>query len=98
MEVPPSWLELRTPSVRFDAALDRLNVGEREAILLASELGASRLIIDELQGRQEAEKRGIRVTGMVGVLAEAAGVGLISDLAAVLNDYEKQTSISHLRF
>lgn len=84
LEVPPSWLELRTPSARFDAGLSRLNVGEREAILLASELGANRLIIDELEGRREAEKRGIRVTGTVGVLAEAARVGLIADLAAVL--------------
>jgi len=85
MEFPPTWIELRTPSSGFDAALGRLNVGERDAILLASELHANRLIVDDLQGRQEAEKRGLRVTGTVGVLAEAAAVGVIHNLADVLH-------------
>ena len=51
--------------------------GEREAILLAQELKADELIIDELRGRQEAVLRQMRVTGTIGVLRAAAKLGLL---------------------
>jgi hypothetical protein len=51
--------------------------GEREAIQLAAEVHANQLIIDDLQGREEAQRRGLRVTGTVGVLREAAVLGLL---------------------
>lgn len=90
MAQPPQWLEIRTPSGKPNDALAKLNVGEREAILLAVELGADQVVIDELQGRQEAERLGLRVTGTVGVLAEAAKLGLI-DLKSTLTRLQ-QTS------
>jgi predicted nucleic acid-binding protein len=54
-----------------------LGPGEREAILLAQELKADELIIDELRGRQEAVLRQMRVTGTIGVLRAAAKLGLL---------------------
>jgi predicted nucleic acid-binding protein len=55
----------------------RIHSGEREAILLAHELQTDELIMDDLTGRREAERRHIRVTGTVGVLRAAARSGLI---------------------
>jgi predicted nucleic acid-binding protein len=55
----------------------RIHPGEREAILLAQELNADELIMDDLTGRREAERRRLRVTGTVGALRAAARLGVI---------------------
>lgn len=73
---PPDWLEVQ-PVSRNDPVLDRLGAGEREAILLAIELLADALIIDERAGRFEASRRSVRVIGTLGVLDSAAQRGLI---------------------
>jgi|SRR5271154_3045167 predicted nucleic acid-binding protein len=73
----PSWLEVRTPMNAPDASLGKLDPGERDAILLAGELRADQLIVDDRQGRREAEKRGIPVMGTLGVLQEAATLHLL---------------------
>jgi len=72
--VPPSWLEVRSPeSTGSSLALGR---GERDAICLASELSAL-CLIDDRKARREAERMGVRVTGLLGLLAEASDRGLI---------------------
>jgi predicted nucleic acid-binding protein len=60
-----------------DASLAVLDLGERDAILLAGELGADQLIVDDRQGRIEAVRRGIAVLGTLGVMREAANLGLL---------------------
>lgn len=79
----PSWLEVRAPLNVADTMLARLDAGERDAILLAAELHADQLIVDERQGRREAERRGIPVMGTLGVLREAANLQLLDIRAAV---------------
>jgi|HubBroStandDraft_6_1064221.scaffolds.fasta_scaffold1717748_1 predicted nucleic acid-binding protein len=54
MSSPPSWLEVRSPTSPKADELDYLGAGEREAILLAEELRAEWLIIDDYEGRIEA--------------------------------------------
>jgi predicted nucleic acid-binding protein len=61
-----------------DALLAKLDPGERGAILLAGELRADQLIVDDQEGRREAEKRGLVVMGTLGVLQEAATLGLLN--------------------
>ena len=72
----PDWLEILSPAPVVDAALAGLDAGEREAIALAGQLSLSsdsiQLIVDELLGRREAERRGLPVIGTIGVLREAA--------------------------
>jgi predicted nucleic acid-binding protein len=55
MQQPPEWVDVRTPAAHADSMLPRLGAGEREAILLAEELGCDELILDEAAARQIAE-------------------------------------------
>jgi predicted nucleic acid-binding protein len=67
---PPEWCEIR-PDPPSDPTFRPLDPGERAAILLALSLHADRLLIGEWEGRAEAERRRLLVTGTLGVLAEA---------------------------
>jgi predicted nucleic acid-binding protein len=80
---PPAWLQILSPTLSPDADLARLDAGERDAILLAEELGADQIIIDEMRGRREAERRHIPFTGTLGVLAAGAEEGLLDLRSAV---------------
>ena len=67
---PPSWLQVATPqSIPTDLALD---AGEREAIALALELGAERVLMDEKQGREAAQSHGLKVAGTLAVILDGA--------------------------
>jgi predicted nucleic acid-binding protein len=79
----PEWLEVRQVAGTGDSALAKLDDGEREAIMLAEELRADALILDERAGREEAERRKIRVIGTIRVLDDAAEAKLL-DLPAAL--------------
>jgi predicted nucleic acid-binding protein len=73
----PSWLEIRIPNNAPDSSLAKLDPGERDAIMLATELRADQLIVDDREGRKHAEERRIPVIGTLGVLKEAATLGLL---------------------
>src|SRR5262245_2485000 len=90
----PEWLEVRTVSGPLDASLDFLDVGEREAILLATELEADALIIDEPAGREAAKRQGLRVIGTLRVLYDAAAAGLC-DLVQAYERLQHTTFRAH---
>lgn len=79
----PNWLEVRSPLAVPDSSLAKLDAGERDAITLATELHVDRLIVDEREGRREAERRGIPVIGTLGVLREAAILKLLDIRVAI---------------
>ncbi len=69
-----------------EALRDQLDPGEAEAIAVAIELNAGLLLVDEKRGRRIAMDRGLAVTGLLGVLAEAKARGFITEGRPVLDD------------
>jgi predicted nucleic acid-binding protein len=88
LSTPPAWLKISSTSYQADPLLDLLDRGERDAILLAESVKADRLIIDDLDGRREAENRKLPVIGTLGILAEAARRNLL-DLPEALAALQK---------
>ena len=60
-----------------------LDPGEHDAILLALQVKADLVIMDEREGVEEARRLGLIVTGTLGVLDRAAERGLIDLPSAV---------------
>ena len=83
MAEPPTWLEVHPIAEPPDAGLARLEAGEQEAIVLAQELQADIVLIDDGKARDLAMARGLRAMGTIGVLEQAAVQGLV-DLPEVL--------------
>jgi uncharacterized protein len=63
----------------------RLGDGEREAIVLAIEIGADAVLIDERAGRQVAEQAGLKVIGPLGLLVEAKRAGHVTTIRGELD-------------
>ncbi len=54
-----------------------LDYGEAETIALALEIGADLVLIDEREGRHHAQRHGLHVLGLLGMLIEAKATGLV---------------------
>jgi predicted nucleic acid-binding protein len=99
---PPGWCQVQ-PDVVSDPPLDEvLDPGERAAIAMALSISADRLLIDDWEGRIEAARRQLRVTGTLGVLAEAHQVHLIDFESAVsrlsqTNFYLSENLVNEMR-
>lgn len=71
---------------RVQELREDLDPGESEAIVLAMECHADLLLVDERRGRRIAVRLGLKVTGLLGVLAEAKKAGLIERVKPVLDE------------
>ncbi|WP_460192961.1 DUF3368 domain-containing protein [Thermosynechococcus sp. FA-CM-4201] len=88
-KVVPTLSWIRTQSAtnqQFVSALRaELDPGEAEAIALAVELNADRLLMDERLGRAAAMRVGLQVTGVLGILIAAKRNHLIQEVKPLLN-------------
>ena len=80
---PPDWLKINPVSQLRDATVALLDAGEGEAILLAQQLNADLLLLDDMKARRTATERGLVITGILGILDQAATMKLIALPAAV---------------
>lgn len=60
-----------TNPLAVELLLDQLDLGESQAIVLAHELDADLLLMDERRGRRRALQSGVTVVGTLGILVEA---------------------------
>ena len=69
------WIEVVNPKgyVGEICSRYRIHVGEAESILLARELNADLLLINERDGRRAAKNAGIKVKGTIGVISDCVG-------------------------
>lgn len=83
------WIEIRSVTDQQQVEIleqDRnLDAGEANAIVLALELQANQLLIDERLGRLEAKRQGLRITGILGVLLAAKNQNLISEVCPIMD-------------
>jgi hypothetical protein len=82
------WIKLRQPAdlKAVNALKHDLDSGESEAIVLAQELQADWILLDERAGTQIAESLGLKPIGLVGILIIAKEKGLISSVTLVLDE------------
>lgn len=83
-----NWIEIKAP---FDVSLiqsllKNLDEGEAEAIVLAKELHADYLLIDERKGWKIADGMGIASIGLIGVLLRAKNEGFLPAVMPVVDE------------
>jgi hypothetical protein len=89
-----TWMEIQSVQNRqlVDELRTRINIGEAEAIALAVEAKATRLLIDERLGRQVATDLGLRITGVLGILLLAKRQKLITAVKPIMNELVMQAN------
>jgi len=82
-----TWIHSQSPADRLAVAAlaAELGRGEASAIILARELDAEMLLIDEIRGRRIAQQLGVSVRGTIGVLSQAKREGLLPNVQGELD-------------
>lgn len=76
--------------VAIQSSQENIDVGEAEAIVLALELKADLLLMDERRGRAVATSCGLNVTGLLGVLLQAKRNSLIPAVKPLMDQLIEQ--------
>jgi uncharacterized protein len=86
-----NWVRIvdirNTSALKYFLELDAV---ESEAIVLATELEADLLIMDEKLERFHAKHAGLKVTGTIGVLIKAKKLGFVKTLKPLLHELARK--------
>ena len=88
----PDFVVVQSPANEQQVAelAEIVDRGEAEAIVLAQEVHADLLLIDERLGRSVATGRGLHVIGLLGVLLLAKRRGLLASVADIIGQIERR--------
>jgi predicted nucleic acid-binding protein len=91
----PHWLKMRDVSDAQETMrlADLVDQGEAEAIELAKELRADRLLIDERKGRKLAADEGVPVIGLLGVVLLAKRRGLVKSARLLMSALRMEAGV-----
>lgn len=85
------WIEIKSikdrNSLFYFMDLDQ---GEAETIILANEIKADLVIMDERLGRLHAKHANLKITGTLGVLIKAKNQGVILSIKPLLTELQKK--------
>ena len=65
--------------------LDELDLGEAETIVLAKELNADWVLMDEKKGRRKLTQLELQKIGTLGLLLKTKEIGLLSEIKSAIN-------------
>jgi predicted nucleic acid-binding protein len=90
----PGFLEVQAANDRaaVNSLRNEIDAGEAEAIILAEEIGADALLIDDKQGRAIAESRGLNCLGLAGALVMAKQNELIPSLGDLIETLQTKAN------
>jgi len=91
----PPWLRIVAArnAQQIRSLLESVDEGEAEAILLAEEVKADFLLIDERRGRRLAQQRGLPVLGLLGLVLIAKRRALIPSARQLLLRLHQEAGI-----
>ena len=86
------WLEVRSLAgqVKAETYARRVDPGEAEAIALAEELRADKLLIDDRLGRELARERSLPIAGLLGELLHAKWNGRLASLRNTIDELKSE--------
>ena len=73
-----------------ESLCQKRTVTEAEAIVLALQMKAGRVLLDEREGRRVAKSLGLKVTGVLGILLRARRKGKLSSLREAMDELRKR--------
>ncbi len=86
------WIERRQigDHVQANLLMTVLEKGEAEVLVLAKEIRADLILMDEEKARKSAIKAGFRVMGVIGILIVAKRMGLIANIGAYIEKLQRE--------
>lgn len=84
----PMWITVQENTHEAASGMEKLQAGEKEAILLAQSARADVILLDEKSARRVATDQGLRVAGTLAVLGRASLQGLV-DLTLAIDRLRK---------
>ncbi len=87
-----SWIETITVMDRLavKVLLDELDLGEAETIVLAYEIGADWVLMDERKGRRKLSQLSLNKIGTLGILLKAKQEGILSVIKPEIEKLHQQ--------